>query len=181
VPGAARPQLLAVDDEPVAGAAGRRPQAGEVGAGLGLGEPLAPDLAVKDRREVALPLLVGAGFEQRRGRVVDRHEGEDEAGGVVGRELLVQHDLLRDGHAAAPLRRPVGHGVAGATQLLEPVLLEGDEVLLGHAGLGVTPPGGHVSTAPGPHLGAEVVECLIGHRCALTRRARPARGGRGGR
>ena len=48
-------------------------------------------------------------------------EGEHEARGVVGGELLVEHDLLGDRHAAAPLGRPVGHGVAGAPQLLEPV------------------------------------------------------------
>ena len=92
-------QLLAVDDESITLPACRRPQAGQIGPRLGLREPLAPDLAVEDREEVPLPLLVGACCEQRRGCVVDRDEGEDEAGRVVGRELLVEHDLLRDRHA----------------------------------------------------------------------------------
>ena len=35
-------------------------EAGEVGAGIGLGEPLAPDLAVEDGGQVPLALLVGA-------------------------------------------------------------------------------------------------------------------------
>ena len=132
---------------------GRRPQAGEIGARLGLGEALAPDLSVEDRREVAPALLLGAGLEQRRRRVVDRHEREDEPGHVVRRQLLVEHDLLGRGHAAAPLGRPVRHGVAGTAQLLEPVLLEGDEVVLRHAGLRLAPPGGHVRLAPRPDLG----------------------------
>ena len=50
VRGAARPELLPVHHVAVAVAAGGRPQAGQVGAGLGLGEALAPDLAVEDRR-----------------------------------------------------------------------------------------------------------------------------------
>ena len=86
--------------------------------------------------------------EQRRRRVVDRHEGEHEAGRIVGRQLLVEHDLLGGRHAAAPLGRPVRHGVPGGPQLLEPVLLEGDELVLGHAGLRVPPPVGHVRATP---------------------------------
>ncbi len=61
----AGPHLLAVDHEAVALAAGGGLQAGQVGAGVGLGEALAPDLAVEDGRQVPAPLLVGARRQQR--------------------------------------------------------------------------------------------------------------------
>ena len=51
--GVGRPDLLAADQPAVAVAPGRGSQRGEVGAGLGLGEALAPDhLAARDGRQV---------------------------------------------------------------------------------------------------------------------------------
>ena len=62
-----RPDLLAVDDEAVAVEPGRGPDAGEVGAGTRLGEPLAPDLVRREERlQVALLLRVGAARDDRR-------------------------------------------------------------------------------------------------------------------
>ena len=56
--GVRRPDLLAGDHVVVAVAHRPGAQRGEVGAGLGLGEPLAPHvLAAQDRRQVARPLL----------------------------------------------------------------------------------------------------------------------------
>ena len=64
---ARRPHLLAVDDPLVAVALGPRAQAGEVGAGAGLGEQLAPDLAAASiYGQEALLLLVGALRHDRR-------------------------------------------------------------------------------------------------------------------
>ncbi len=60
------PDLLAVDHPVVAVALGARAQAGQVGAGAGLGEELAPHLiAAEGRRRIPLLLLVGA--RRRRG------------------------------------------------------------------------------------------------------------------
>ena len=54
-----RPDLLAVDEEVVALVLDPRARRGEVAAGVGLGEALAPDLlGAQDLREVALLLLV---------------------------------------------------------------------------------------------------------------------------
>ena len=53
--------------EPVAVEARRRPDAGEVGAGAGLGEALAPDLvADEERRQVARLLRLGPMRDDRR-------------------------------------------------------------------------------------------------------------------
>ena len=87
-----------------------------------------------------------------------------------------------DRHAAAPLGRPVRHRVPGRPQPLEPVLLEGDELVLGHAGLRGAPPLGHVGATPRPHLRPEVGE--IAHRCTrrtITRTAPTGPGCRRGR
>ena len=63
------PDLLAGDDVVVAVAHGARAQRGEVGAGLRLGEALAPDaLAAQDPRQVERALLVAALGDQRRAR-----------------------------------------------------------------------------------------------------------------
>lgn len=59
-----------------------------------------------------LPLLVGPRHQQRRGRVVDADEGQHQPRRVLRRQLLIQHHLLGDGHAAAPFGGPVRHGVA---------------------------------------------------------------------
>ncbi len=117
-------------------------------------------------------LLVGAGGQQGRRRVVDRHEGQHQAGRVGGGELLVEHDLLGGRHAAAPLGGPVRDGVAGAAELGEPGLLEAHELLVPDAGLGGPPALGHVFAAPVAHRGPELSQ--IGRRCH-GRRARSRR------
>ena len=72
VVGAARPDLRPVDDVLVAIPDGPAGKAGQVGAGVGLGEQLAPHLlAAEDRRQVAGVLLGGAGEEDRRRRPAD--------------------------------------------------------------------------------------------------------------
>ena len=153
-------------------------QAGQVRAGLGLGEALAPDLAVEDGGQVPL-LLLGRAADQQRGRgVVDRDERQHQAGRVVRGQLLVEHDLLGGGHAAAPLGRPVRHGEPGGAELLEPRLLELDERVVGHAGLGGAPVGGDVGAAPVADAAAELLE--IAHRthpsaAAENKPARPCR------
>ena len=110
-------------------------------------------------RQVPPPLLVGAGGEQRRRGVVDRHERQHQPGRVVGGQLLVQHDLLGGRHAAAPLGRPVGHGVAGARAApgttpsgRRRTRRRRTPVCAG------APVGGHVLAAPVAHLGPELVE-----------------------
>ncbi len=63
---------------------------------------------------MAVPLFVGAGGEKRRRGMVDRDEGQNQSGRVVGGQFLVQHDLFGDRHATAPVLRPVRHGEAGS-------------------------------------------------------------------
>ena len=79
---------------------GSRAQRGEVGAGVGLGEALAPDLlGGQDRRDVPPALLVRAEAQQRRAEDVEPDD-VDELRGARRRELLVDDDLL-DGRPAA--------------------------------------------------------------------------------
>ena len=52
------------------------------------------------------------------------------------------------------------------------------KTVLGHAGLGLAPPGGHVRPAPRPDLGPEVVQ--VGHEKSPLRPRRPRRLGEGG-
>src|SRR5262249_33546012 len=60
-----RPHLLTVDDPLVAVAHGSRLHVGEVGAGVRLTEPLAPELScLEDRGEEALLLLFGSEHHQ---------------------------------------------------------------------------------------------------------------------
>ena len=67
VVGLGRPHLLAVDHPLVAVAHGPGGEAGEVGAGAGLAEQLAPDLVAAEHRvEEALLLRVGAVGDDRR-------------------------------------------------------------------------------------------------------------------
>ena len=115
--GATRPDLLAVDDELVAVAFRPGGQPGEIAAGAGLGEQLAPDLlAAEQRREVALSLVVGPGVD-------DRRTGPADTDLVVrtvdpgGSELLVDDQLVTGIGAEAPRRRPVRGDVAGVGEL----------------------------------------------------------------
>ncbi len=89
---AARPDLLAVDDPLVAVARRARREAREVGARVGLGEELAPDLgAGADAREPARALFGGAVLEEGR---ADEREADQEGVEVGDREAA---ELLGDG------------------------------------------------------------------------------------
>ena len=116
----AGPDLLAVDDVVVAVADGARAQAGEVGAGVGLGEALAPHVRRRCRmpRQVALLLLVGALGDERGAAV----EQPDEVHAHVRRTrplalLDVDEVLGGRGATAAVLLRPVDPRVARLEQL----------------------------------------------------------------
>ena len=92
----------------------RRAQGGEVRPGLGLREPLAPDLVGRqDRRDVAGALLVVAEAQQRRPEDVEPDD-IDELRRARGRELLVDDDLLgRRAAASAELAGPRATHEAG--------------------------------------------------------------------
>src|SRR6476469_1178180 len=77
------PHLLAVEDPLVAVALGAHLEAGDVGAGPGLGEQLRPDLLAAQRLgDVPLALGVGAELDHRR----DHHAEADDVGG--GRQVV---------------------------------------------------------------------------------------------
>ena len=96
-----RPDLLAVHDPVVAVAHRRRPQRREVGARVGLGEPLAPDVvAAQHRGEQTALLLLGAVRHDRRCDVRDA-EHVDRPGCAGAVHLLGPHDLLHHARAAA--------------------------------------------------------------------------------
>ena len=115
--GERRPHLLAGHDPVVAVAHGARLHRRQVGAGLGLGEALAPDLlGGEDRLQVALLLLLGAVRDDRRPA-----HGQAEHVGELGRprahDLLVEDRLLdQRGAAAAVLLRPGEPRPAGLVQ-----------------------------------------------------------------
>ena len=99
--GLGRPHLLAVDDPLVAVELGPGLEAGQVAAGVGLAEALAPgDGPVQDPRDELLLLLLGAPLQDGRA-----DQGVAEEVGPQGRlgpgELLVQHDGLHEGEALA--------------------------------------------------------------------------------
>ena len=113
------PDLGAVDHVVVAVADGAGLETGEVRAGAGLAEALAPLLlAAEDARQVALLLLVGA-IEQDRGAGPAQADTA-ETGGALAGELLVEDELLHDAQAGpAVLGGPMGgdpgaraHGIA---------------------------------------------------------------------
>ena len=102
-----RPDLLPVDDEAVALEARRRADAGEIGAGTGLREPLAPDLVGREERlQVARLLRVGAARDDRR----PGHPEPDHADvrRRLGARLLLEVDRLEPRREPAPavLLRP---------------------------------------------------------------------------
>src|SRR5690606_15382371 len=109
---AAGPDLGAVDDVAVAVAHGPRAQRGEVGAGVGFAEQLAPlVLPAEDGRQVALLLLLGAGEEDGGRRPADAYpRGPADPGPV---QLLVDDELVHRIGVEAPRLGPVGHHVAG--------------------------------------------------------------------
>ena len=115
--GPARPDLRTVDDVLVAVADGAARQRGEVGAGIGLGEQLAPHvLTAEDRRQEAFVLLAGAGEEDRRRRPADADRVGRPADARLA-ELVVDDQLLDRIGAQAPRRGPVRHDVAGLGEL----------------------------------------------------------------
>ena len=92
--GVGRPDLLAADAPPVAVPPGGRLQRRQVGSGVGLAEPLAPDhLTGGDGREVEALLLVGAVAHERRADPVHPHVLRA-PGLVVGPHLLAHRRLL---------------------------------------------------------------------------------------
>ena len=96
-----RPRLLAVEQVVVALGLGLGLERGQVGAGVGLAEELAPDhLAAGDAGEVALLLLLGAVHHDRRPRQVHPGVHHRERGLMLG-ELLVEDHLLDDAPALA--------------------------------------------------------------------------------
>ena len=114
-----RPHLLAVDDPFVAVELGPGLERGEVAAGVGLGEALAPrDLAARGSSAGRALLLLGAplaGSSARRGcRRRSRPAWARSASG----ELLVQHDALHERQpSAAVLLRPRGADPAALGEL----------------------------------------------------------------
>ena len=92
-------------------------QVGEVGAGLGLGEELAPHLlAAEHRRQVALLLLLGAVHDEHRTAVADA-DRVHRLGHAGAAQLVVDDQLQLGLGVEAPRPRPVRHDVAGVDQV----------------------------------------------------------------
>ena len=119
--GHARPHLLTLDDEPVTLPGCPRLDVRQVGPGVGLGEPLTPQVVGgQDPREE--PALLGRRAVLHEGGPQHREPAAvDELGRARPRHLLVEDDLLDDRRAPAPeLRRPVQPDVAGLAHPLLP-------------------------------------------------------------
>ena len=123
---ARRPDLLAVDDELVAVAAGPGLHAREVGAGAGLAEELAPHVLAAQQRWDEGALLLLAAVDQD-GRSAHAEPDFERAGrDLEGPRLLVEDALVASGEAApSVLGRPGDAGQAGVGQ----GALEGDRPL----------------------------------------------------
>ena len=128
------PGLLAVDDVVVALAHRRGLEAGEVGAGAGLGEALAPPVVQRRHaRQEALLLLLGAEGDHH--RAAHRHvEGQRLRHAVVLQLLGVDVVLHRRPIRAAPFLGPMRHGEALGVQDLVRLhhLLLGEVPVLAH-------------------------------------------------
>src|SRR5581483_7374660 len=113
----------AVDDVVVAVLDGPRLHGGEVGAGAGFGEALAPDVvALDDAREVLLLLLLGAVEDDGRAGPAGADAEVAPAWRAGERHLLREDELLHDGHAgAAVLLRPGRGDPAAVGELLHPL------------------------------------------------------------
>ncbi len=111
------PDLLAVDHVLVAVADRPGAQVGEVGAGAGLAEQLAPDLlAGEQRQQVAVALCLRAGVQQRGAGPADADHVARPA--HPGRPQLVVDDDLGDGVGVEPVGlRPVRRDVARLGQV----------------------------------------------------------------
>ena len=152
-----RPGLLAVDHPVVAVADGGGAQRGQVGAGVGLGEALAPpDVEVgRLRQEALLLLLVAEGRDDR----ADHAGVEGERLRHAGQLHLLAPDvaLQRRPVLAAPLHRPVRHGQPGGVEHA----LGLDVLLLGDVPVGrdrVADLLRHLRGEEGPHLLPEGLE-----------------------
>jgi len=155
----ARPHLLPGDGEAVAGRLGARAEGGEVAAGAGLAEELAPDLVGReDIRQVAPLLRLVAVHDERRTGVVDADAVQQLRGAGAG-QLLVEDRLgRRPGAAAAVLARPEEPDVAGGVEPPLPVAQEGE--LLGERRLVVRDAlgaRGRVGGEPGADLPPELL------------------------
>ena len=113
----AGPHLLAGDHPPVAVAHGPGAQAGEVGAGVGLGEELAPDVVAPAHGGQEPLLLGGRAVGHQRG--ADHEDGHvEEAGGDGVARLLLADDagLVGREPAAAELVGPGGDAPAAVVE-----------------------------------------------------------------
>ena len=158
----AGPHLRPSDAPLVAVAFGAGGERCEVGAGVGLGEQLAPDVvAGADRRQPARALLGRCVRDQRRPRDGEADQVRVQIGHVEVGQLLGDDPRLRRCRAeAAVLRRPgrhrpapVGEGAQERTARLEVVAAGAEH------GEGVAAAGGQARLERGAHPGAEVVGC----------------------
>src|SRR5947209_7766673 len=113
-----RPDLLTADDVVVTVAHGTAAQGGQVGPGRRLREPLTPHLvALEDGGQVARALFVGGLGDERRSGVEKADEVHADVGCAGVGDLLVEHQLLaQGGAAAAELGGPVDAGVPGVVE-----------------------------------------------------------------
>src|SRR5207244_8708632 len=111
----------AVDDEMVALVYGTGAQAGEIGAGAGLGIALAPDLVgAQDPRQVPFFLLLGAPMNESRAEQAEAAgAGQDRRPGAVIFPVLA-HLLHEAGAAPAIFLGPGKSDPAGGMHLLLP-------------------------------------------------------------
>src|SRR4029450_1704956 len=118
----AGPDLRPGDDQIVAVDHRARRQAGEVGAGTGLGKALTPDdLAAQNFRQVKRLLLLAAAGYQRRAAVVETDEQRRRVVRARAGEVLVPGALLHQRRAAAAVRlRPRYSRVARVVELALP-------------------------------------------------------------
>ena len=167
------PGLLAADPEPVAVGHGLGGHVGQVGTGVGLAEPLAPEaVAPGDLGEVQGLLLLGAVVEDRRAQPVGAVVLAA-AGLEVGPHLLAHHD--RRGQVevlASVLLGPVGdEQPLGRQHLAEPIAdLEVGRVV----GERPEPPGRQVLGDQAAQLGAQqraLIRVLVDERIGCAVRA----------
>ena len=158
------PDLRAGDDVVVAVADGPGAHGGQVDAGVGLGEALAPDLvALEDGGQVPLALFGRPLGDDGGAGVEEADEVHPDVGGVGPLELLLEDQLLDRGRAPAPaFDRPVDPGVAGVEEQPLPV---------GVVGAAARPVGGRRAWAAGraasrPATGAALPGTPARRRCS---------------
>ena len=162
------PRLLPVDHEVVAVLDGARAQRGQVGARVGLGHALRPDLvAAQHRREEARLLLVGAEVHDRRRDVRDA-DHVHRAGRPRPAHLLHVDELLGDaGATPAVFDRPRRRGPAAVGQHPVP-LPQHLEVALDVAAARLDHLGRQVRLQPGSQLRPERLD--VRHLRTVLRR-----------